>query len=140
MSNDLYNIVAVDFDPGVLAVSVPDKPDFTVTVKAFEPLRYVQHRLAVELGVADEVVEFDTPLEPTDETFTQSVVYGIWVEGPDIDPGWMLADFTGDPLESEVKDLDPVMVWSSVEAAQSYIDGEEFLPSSVFTVRPYQES
>ncbi len=146
VTNDLFNIAPMDFEPGLMEITIPGREPFIREVVGpgrsggVFPLRYAQHLIALEFGVKDEEVSFDMPVYDNDEDaaicgFTQDVVYGVW-QGGDIND-WCRADIDNPPADYNLIDTPPAMVWSSVEAAQVFINTtEEWAPREI---RPYTE-
>lgn len=144
VTNDLFNIAPMDFEPGLMEITIPGREPFIREVVGpgrsggVFPLRYAQHLIALEFGVKDEEVSFDMPVYDNDEdaaicSFTQDVVYGVW-QGGDIND-WCRADIDNPPADYNLIDTPPAMVWSSVEAAQVFINTtEEWAPREI---RPY---
>ena len=143
-TNDLFNIAPMDFEPGLMEITVPGHEPFIREIVGGDggvfPMRYAQHLIALEFGVKDEEVSFDLPVYDNEEdaaicSFTQDVVYGVWQLG-DIND-WCRADIDDPPADYNLIDTPPAMVWSTVEAAQGFIDASKgWAPREI---RPYTE-
>jgi hypothetical protein len=144
--NELFNIAPMDFEPGLMEITVPGREPFIRKIlggggDGVFPMRYAQHLIALEFGVKDEEVGFNLPVYDNEEdaaicSFIQDVVYGVWQFG---NPGdWCRADIDDPPADYNLIDTPPVLVWSTVEAAQGFIDAAEaWAPREI---RPYTKS
>ena len=112
--NSLYNIAPMDFEPGLMEITVPGHEPFIREIVGGDggvfPLQYAQHLIALEFGVKDEEVEFDQPVYDNSEDaaicgFTGDVVYGVWQLG-DIND-WCRADIDNPPADYNLIDTPP---------------------------------